>query len=97
MSNYTHETLLTQFVEAEAVGMPPSFLTADHEVILFDNAGVGASEEPKLWEEECLDGQQSRIKESGCAGSIQYAVMNLPIFKKQFSTCLVREKPGSSY
>src|SRR6266566_177496 len=30
-------------------------------------------EEPKLWE-ECLDGQQSRIKESACAGSIQYAV-----------------------
>jgi len=30
-------------------------------------------EEPKLWE-ECPDGQQSRIKESACAGSIQYAV-----------------------
>jgi pimeloyl-ACP methyl ester carboxylesterase len=71
-SNYTHETVPTQFVEANGVryayrrfGKPdtiPLFfleyfnsnmdswdpdvtngLTADHEVILFDNAGVGAS------------------------------------------------------
>ena len=33
-------------------------------------------EEPKLWE-ECLDGQQSRVKESACAESIQYAVQEV--------------------
>jgi pimeloyl-ACP methyl ester carboxylesterase len=72
MSNYTHETVPTQFVEAEGVSyayrrfgkagtVPLLFLgyfnsnmdawdpavtnslAADHEVILFDNAGVGAS------------------------------------------------------
>src|SRR5580704_3318546 len=72
MSNYTHETVPTQFAEAEGVSyayrrfgkagtVPLLFLgyfnsnmdawdpavtnslAADHEVILFDNAGVGAS------------------------------------------------------
>jgi pimeloyl-ACP methyl ester carboxylesterase len=72
MSNYTHETVLTQFVEAKGIRyayrrfgkyrtIPLLFLgyfnsnmdawdpevtnslAADHEVILFDNAGVGAS------------------------------------------------------
>jgi pimeloyl-ACP methyl ester carboxylesterase len=72
MSNLTHETVLTQFVESNGIryayrrfgkpGGPPLLfleyfnsnldgwdpavtngLAADHEVILFDNAGVGAS------------------------------------------------------
>jgi len=72
MSNYTHETVSTQFVEANGIrfayrrfGKPGAIplllmgyfnsnmdgwdpdvtnsLAADHEVILFDNAGVGAS------------------------------------------------------
>jgi len=72
MSNYTHETVPTQFVEANGIryayrrfgkpGKAPllflgyfnsnmdawdpavtNVLTADHELILFDNAGVGAS------------------------------------------------------
>jgi pimeloyl-ACP methyl ester carboxylesterase len=72
-SNYTHETVPTQFVEAEGMhyayrrfgkagtvpllfleyfnsnmdGWDPAVtnsLAAEHEVILFDNAGVGASE-----------------------------------------------------
>src|SRR5580704_16240885 len=72
MSNYTHETVPTQFVEANGIryayrrfGKPGTIpllflgyfnsnmdgwdpevtneLAADHEVILFDNAGVGAS------------------------------------------------------
>ena len=72
MSNYTHETVPTQFVEADRIryayrrfgkaGTVPllflgyfnsnmdawdpavtNSLAADHEVILFDNAGVGAS------------------------------------------------------
>jgi pimeloyl-ACP methyl ester carboxylesterase len=72
MSNYTHETVPTQFVEANGIrfacrrfgkpgripllllgyfnsnmdGWDPDVtngLSADHEVILFDNAGVGAS------------------------------------------------------
>jgi pimeloyl-ACP methyl ester carboxylesterase len=71
MSNYTHETVPTRFVEANGIryayrrfgkpGIPLLFLeyfnsnmdgwdpgvtnslAADHEVILFDNAGVGAS------------------------------------------------------
>jgi pimeloyl-ACP methyl ester carboxylesterase len=72
MSNYTHETVPTQFVEANGIrfayrrfGKPGTIpllfleyfnsnmdgwdpdvttsLAADHAVILFDNAGVGAS------------------------------------------------------
>jgi len=72
VSNYTHETVPTQFVEAEGIryayrrfgktgtvpllflgyfnsnmdGWDPTVtnsLAADHEIILFDNAGVGAS------------------------------------------------------
>ena len=72
MSNYTHETVSTHFVEANGIryayrrfGKPGAIpllflgyfnsnmdgwdpdvtnsLAADHEVILFDNAGVGAS------------------------------------------------------
>jgi len=72
MSNYTHETVPTQFVETKGIryayrrfgkaGTVPSLsavlqlqygrlgsggnerpIAADHEVILFDNAGVGAS------------------------------------------------------
>jgi pimeloyl-ACP methyl ester carboxylesterase len=72
MRNYTHETVPTQFVEANGIryayrrfGKPRTIsllfleyfnsnmdgwdpdvtnnLAADHEVILFDNAGVGAS------------------------------------------------------
>jgi hypothetical protein len=77
MSNYTHETVPTQFVEAygtryayrrfgKAGTVPLLFLeyfnsnmdgwdpavtnslAADHEVILFDNAGVGVREEKRL-------------------------------------------------
>jgi len=82
MSNYTHETVPTQFVETKGIryayrrfgkagtvpllflqyfnanldGWDPAVtngLAADHEVILFDNAGVGASRAFPSW--SCLD------------------------------------------